>query len=221
MKEDTTTYEQEIIREYKRIAENNTASKISFFKKYESFLDKVPLDKKLNIVVDFQLALFHNGEFDQYLIRCDDLINCLFDSDLFPDFPKHILEELLFHKAACQLNLYHYRKSEQTMKALIVISEKSTPTHHALLSHLFRTKRKFHNFRARGFAITLILAAAIMSIWSALAITPSNIVLFPIYEMCTIVLLLSGTMAWIGPMIYHHHCAHQDAKKFIAKHQSK
>lgn len=214
MKEETA-YSVEIFKEYQRIAEDNAAQKISFYKKNESFLSKVPLNEKVEIVLDFQKALFQNGHFNEYLSRCDDIINALFDSDLFPVFRKDAVQKLLFHKAGCLLNLVRLDESEQTMKTLVRMSDTRNKLYSSLLYQIFKGKRLLLKFQARGLVIALILTSAILSVHSAFVIKPFYPESFLSFKAWTIGLFALGTLIWLSFIMYNHFLSRREVHSFM------
>ena len=158
----------DLLLEYQRIAENNVSQKIAFYRRHENEIVKIHLEERMEIEKDFLMALFQNGEFRDYLTRCERLISQLFNAEIFPHFDKESLRQLLFHKAACQYNIHLYEESKQTMKALIRISSTRDVLYERLLIKIF--KRQYHrsNYKARGTIIAMILFAAIISIFNVL-----------------------------------------------------
>ena len=216
MKEDAA-YGAEILDEYLRIANENSSQKISFFRKNEILLSKIPLNEKLAIVLDFQIALFENGHFHEYLERCDDIVNSLFDSKLFPTFRKKDVQKLLFHKAGSQLNLHRLEESENTMKILVKMDEENSKLYKNLLYQIFKSKRLLLKFQARGIVIALILCSAILSIWTALVIEP----LYPEsvlrFRAWTIGMFSLGIFIWMGFILYNNLMSMRKAKDFVEK----
>ena len=219
MKEEAV-YKAEILKEYRKIAQDNVAQKISFYKKNESFFNKVPLNEKLEIVLDFQKALFQNRHFNEYLGRCDDLLSKLFDSQLFPIFRKDAVQSLLFHKAGCLLNLHRLEESEEAMKSLVQIDKNKSQLYKGLLFQLFKSKRLLLKFQARGLVIALILTSAILSVYSALMIKPYYPASFLSFKAWTIGIFILGIAIWGSFIAYNYFRSHKEASDFIKKYRT-
>ncbi len=212
-------YTSEIFDAYQSIAKQNASQKITFYKRHESFLATVPLDEKLDIVLDFHEALFELGHYSDYLIRCDETIELLFDSNLFPIFRKEAIQKLLFNKAGSQLNLHKLDQSEETMKALIKMDVTGDKLYKGLLFHIFKNKRLLLKFQARGIVISLILCSAILSIWIALVIQPHYPESLLRFKAWALGLFSLGILIWTGFIGYNNFQSYKEANKFLTKYR--
>ena len=216
MKEETT-YSYDILNEYQSIATQNASQKISFYKKHESFLVQIPINEKLDIVLDFLCSLFELGRYNEYLDRCDEVIDSLFDSQLFPIFRKKEVQKLLFHKAGSYLSLHDLDRSENTMRVLVKMDDSNNKLYQELLFQIFKNKRLLVKFQARGIVIALILSSAILSIWIALVIQPHYPDSLLRFKAWAIGFFGSGVFLWVGFIAYNYYKSYQDAKLFIRK----
>ena len=214
------TYREEILSEYLRIAGNNLAQKITFYRKNEKRLSNIPINERLDIDVDFLTALFQNGEYEDYLKRCDVVMDQLFDSEIFPKFEKKILKFILFHKAACLFNLHKLEDSQETLRKLIRIDKINSASAQdqlcvELLKRIFRKKRQLFEFQSRGIVIALILLSAILSVWSVLVIGPFYPEYYTHFQIAMVALFVMGIGIWVIAFFYSRSRAHDETKKFM------
>ena len=218
--ENGTSYNREIIEEYHNLSKENESQKISFYKKNEAFFDQIPLNKKIDIVLDFLNALFHRGEYIEYLNRCDDIIEALFDSRLFPNFEKENLVDLLYMKAASQFYNHDRLKCEETMRGLVALDKTNHLRQKDLLFRLFKSKRQLYKYQARGLVIAFILTSAILSIWTVLFVHPFKPLLVGIYQNWTIGMFAIGILVWLGFKGYNNFKSLQEVNRFINENRS-
>jgi hypothetical protein len=190
------TSSKDLLSEYMRIAGDNNSQKISFYLKNEDEIRKIRLNERLEIEKDFLISLFQNGEFENYLQRCDQVIDQLFDARLFPDFDKSTLSALLFHKAASLFNMHQYDKSKQSLVALIKIDKKNINLHRELLVQIFSKKLRLEKHKARGIIIAMILVSAILSIWNVLIIDPFYSEYYQEFQISVWVILTAAMALW-------------------------
>jgi hypothetical protein len=187
----------EILNEYQRIAENNLSQKIAFYRENEIEIQNIALNERIHIEKDFLLSLFQIGEFREYLDRCDDVIEKLFDTDLFPQFQKNTLSALLFHKAASQYNIHEYSLSKGSLSSLMKIDKSNQVVHMELLTRLFRKEYHQGKYRVRGIVIAMILFSAILSVWNVLFFNPFYPEIFPIAQSIMWSVLIIAVGIWI------------------------
>lgn len=152
----------ELLNEYRKVAANNLHQKIRFYRNNESELNKIHITERIEIVKDFLFALFQNGEYQEFISRSDILIGQLYDMELFPDFDKHVVSDLLFHKAASLYNLDQIDEAEAIMTSLILMQPQNHFIHEVLLSKMYQKKLLPIEQRLRGWVIVLVLIAAIL-----------------------------------------------------------
>lgn len=212
------TYHREVLGEYQRIAEHNNAQKISFYKNNEQRISNIPINERIDIVLDFHEALFSNGEYQEYLDRVDAIVEALFDSDVFPSFDKKSLYTLLFNKAKCLYNLHHIEESEHTLQMLVKMDAGKSDICKLLLERIFRKKRELSKFKSRGIVIALILGSAILSIWSVFVIDPFYPEQLTGYRIAVVSLFILGCGIWIGTLLYHGQKSKKEAEEFMINH---
>jgi len=214
------TYNLEIVKEYKRLSEENDSQKISFYKKNERFFDLIPINKKIEIVHDFMQALFHNGEYNEYLSRCDAIVESLFDSRLFPEFPRAKLIDLLYMKACCQFYTHDTGSSILTLKGLVAMDNGESLKYQDLMFRILLRRRSLKRFQARGLVIAFILTSAVLSIWTVLFVRQVKPELVNIYQYWTLGIFLVGIGIWIGFRLWNYYQSYSQAKAFVKEGQS-
>lgn len=210
-----TTSKGNLIAEYNRIATSNSTLKIAFYRKNEGDICKIPIDERLEIEKDFLFALFQNGEFQDYLDRCENLIAQLFDVDIFPEFDQESLSTILFHKAACQYNLHDHGASKNTMKQLIRIDTSSKRIHLELLARIFMKEQSGGKYVVRGVIIAMILVSAVLSVWNVLVIQPFFPEYFKGFQVAGWSVLILALGLWSGTWYYNRVTAKKEAHRLL------
>jgi tetratricopeptide (TPR) repeat protein len=138
--------------------------KLKFY--VEKIQNNTSLDyfEKLELSIDYTIALFEIGKYEKYLYLVDDLIEKVIEDNIRKINGVDVFETLLFKKAASHFNLKEYDLSINILRQLVKING-NEPLYKRLLSKAIRSERQLNkNGLFHPITFVVFLTALIMKV---------------------------------------------------------
>lgn len=150
--------------EYYKIEERNFQEKVSFFEKRKKEIELLVHKDKLELEIDYGLALFETGQYHKCLSLLPAQIEQVIIENIFELKGEDIYQKLLFKKAACHYNIGAPEKSDYILSELLRINPKNK-NYTAFLKKCFRFRFMVEHRWISGLSIGLfLLVAAILTV---------------------------------------------------------
>lgn len=155
--------------DYFNIQSKSYSEKISFYETNKASFDLLVEDVKVEVELDYLLALFEVGRYDRFLSKVDTFIEWSIIENVTTFQDKDIFSLLLFKKAASLYNISHINESIYVIKELIKIDPSNT-LYAALLRRCYRFQANHTYKSVKGLIVLLFLCFIIISAFQLLVI---------------------------------------------------
>ena len=110
-----------VYQEYLDIEPKAYQDRIRFFEYNKSQISKLSYQQRLEISLEYTVALFEVGEYDRYLKNVDQLLTICIKDNLFSIDGHDIYQDLLFRKACSLHNMIDYKGADHIFSELVRI----------------------------------------------------------------------------------------------------
>lgn len=117
--------EELIYLEYQDIDPSAYQSKIRYFEQNKKAIKQLAYELRLEMSLEYVVALFEVGEYYQYLQHVDQLLTRVIEENLFSVNGDDIYQELLYRKGASLYNIVDYYGADHVLSELCRIDPKN------------------------------------------------------------------------------------------------
>lgn len=183
--------------DYFNIESNRYSEKISFYEEHKASFDLLLDEVKVEVELDYLLAVFEVGRYDRFLSKVDAFIEWTIIENVETFQEKDIFSLLLFKKAASLYNTSRISEATYVLKELIKIDPKQE-----LYRKLFRRCHRIQ-FNSRftmikGLIVFLLISFIIISVVQLLIVDHFFAASVPIFQYFKIATVGSALALWIG-----------------------
>ncbi len=138
--------------------------------KVKYYLDKIKnnieLDyyEKLELSIDYTIALFEIGKYEKYLYIVDEVIEKVIEENIREIQGIDVFEALLFRKAASHYNLTEYDTAIFILRQLVKINDKENLYKNLLGKAIRRDRHKNNNGLLRPVTVLCFLMAVVLKL---------------------------------------------------------
>jgi tetratricopeptide (TPR) repeat protein len=167
--------------------------------KVKYYLDKIKnnnaLDyyEKLELSIDYTIALFEIGKYEKYLYIVDEVIEKVIEENIWEVQGVDAFEALLFRKAASHYNLAEYDAAIIILRQLVKINEHENLYKNLLSKAVRRDRHKNNNGLLRPITVLCFLTAVALKLLDIFVIDSFYNQYHMIVSMVTYAIFLLGT----------------------------
>ena len=148
--------EELVYLEYQDIDAKAYQSKIRFFEQNKNAIKQLPYEVRLEMSLEYVVALFEVGEYYQYLKHVDNLLNRVIDESLFSIDGDDIYQELLYRKGASLYNIVDYHAADHVLSELCRIDNNNDIYRKTYI------KNKIDSYRYKGQKIRAVIISMLL-----------------------------------------------------------
>lgn len=117
--------EELIYLEYQDIDAKAYQSKIRYYEQNKKAISQLPYELRLEMSLEYVVALFEVGEYYQYLQHVDKLLTRVIEDNIFSIDGDDIYQELLYRKGASLYNIVDYYGADHVLSELCKIDKEN------------------------------------------------------------------------------------------------
>lgn len=163
--------EELVYLEYQDIDAGAYQEKIRYFERNKKAIKTLSYELRLEMSLEYVVALFEVGEYYQYLKHVDKLLARVIEENVFSVDGDDIYQELLYRKAASLHNTLDYYGSEHVLSELCRIDDDNSIYKRTYLKNISDRLRS-QGQKARGFTIAILMVAGLIIGLELLVIRP-------------------------------------------------
>jgi len=163
--------EELVYLEYQDIDHRAYQEKIRYFERNKTAIGTLPYEFRLEMSLEYTVALFEVGEYYSYLKLVDDLLARVVEENIFSVDGDDIYQELLYRKAASLHNVLDYHGSDHVLTELCRIDFDNVIYRKTYLKNYIDRKRSAAQ-KARAMTIALFMAAGLVIGLELLVVRP-------------------------------------------------
>lgn len=174
--------------DYFNIESNRYSEKISFYEEHKASFDLLLDDVKIEVELDYLLAIFEVGRYDRFLSKVDAFIEWTIIENVKTFQGKDIFALLLFKKAASLYNTSRISEASYVVKELIKIDPQEA-LYQKLLQRCHRIEYNRRYKSIKGIIVFLLISFLLISIVQLLIINSffaASISTFNLLKVCVI-----------------------------------
>jgi len=165
--------EELIYQEYQDIPYSAFQDRIRYFERNRSEITSLSYSLRLELSLEYVVALFEVGEYYQYLRHVDKLLARVIEDNIFSIDGDDIYQELLYRKAASLYNIVDYYAADKILRQLVRIDPDNEIYKRTFIKNSVDSLR-YQGQRVRSVIITLFMVAAVVIGIELLSIRPFN-----------------------------------------------
>ncbi len=168
--------------------------------KVKYYLDKIKnndeLDyyEKLELSIDYTIALFEIGKYEKYLYIVDDVIEKVIEENIRELQGVDVFEALLFRKAASHYNLGEYDSSIYILRQLVKINPKESLYKKLLSKAVKKERHKNNNGLLRPVTVLSFLLSIALKLIDIFVIDAFYNDYHTMFTIATYVIFISGVL---------------------------
>lgn len=163
--------EELVYLEYQDIDAGAYQEKIRYFERNKKAIKTLSYELRLEMSLEYVVALFEVGEYYQYLKHVDKLLARVIEENVFSVDGDDIYQELLYRKAASLHNTLDYYGSEHVLSELCRIDGDNSIYKRTYLKNISDRLRS-QGQKARGFTIAILMVSGLIIGLELLVIRP-------------------------------------------------
>jgi len=110
--------EELVYLEYQEIEQGAYQERIRYFERNKKAISSLSYELRLEMSLEYTVALFEVGDYSAYLKYVDQLLNKVIEENIYSIDGDDIYQELLFRKAASLHNLVEFRRADYILSEL-------------------------------------------------------------------------------------------------------
>lgn len=150
-----------VYQDYRCIEPKDYQERIRFFEHNRSDINQLPYEMRLEISIEYTVALFEVGEYYQYLKYVDKLLEITIEDSVFSIDGDDIYQELLFRKGCALHNVVDFYAADHIFSELIKI-DKTNKTYQQVFHQNKVSQLRYEGQKFRSLTIILLMITGVM-----------------------------------------------------------
>ena len=163
--------EELIYLEYQDIDAKAYQSKIRYYEQNKKAISQLPYELRLEMSLEYVVALFEVGEYYQYLQHVDKLLTRVIEDNIFSIDGDDIYQELLYRKGASLYNIVDYYGADHVLSELCKIDKNNDVYRQTFKKNKIDSLR-YRAQKIRAVIISMFLVAGVIIGVELLVIRP-------------------------------------------------
>ncbi len=150
-----------VYQDYRCIEPKDYQERIRFFEHNRSDINELPYEVRLEISIEYTVALFEVGEYYQFLKYVDKLLEVTIIENVYSIDGDDIYQELLFRKGCALHNVVDFYAADHIFSELVKI-DKSNKTYQQVYHQNKVSQLRYEGQKFRSLVILLLMVTGVM-----------------------------------------------------------